>query len=69
LNVAYVPSTFTDAEILADWDVKAAYWEQEAVLNPEVAAVCLDYAAHLRTLAECLRMDMLEPDLQLPGTS
>jgi hypothetical protein len=26
----------------------------------EVADVCLDYAKHIRTMAECLRMDMLE---------
>jgi hypothetical protein len=57
------PPTYTDEEILADMEMKAAHWELEATLNPDVAAVCLDYAAHLRTLAECVRMDMLERDV------
>jgi hypothetical protein len=39
--MAYEPPDYTDSEILADWEDKAAYWELEATLNPEVAAVYL----------------------------
>src|SRR6266403_2652069 len=45
--------------------MKASHWELDATLNPDtpdIAAVCLDYAKHIRTMAECLRMDMLEKD-------
>ncbi len=58
--MGYEPPTYTDEEIIADFELKAAHWEREAALDPTVAAVCLDYAAHLRTLAECLRLDMLD---------
>jgi hypothetical protein len=51
---------------IADFEEKAAHWEGEALLNPEVASVCLDYAKHLRTIAECLRLDLLEQDLPSP---
>jgi hypothetical protein len=30
---------------------------------PDVAFHCRDYAMHLRTIAECFRMDMLEKDI------
>jgi len=58
---------FTDEEILASTEAHAAHWELEATLNPEVASVCLDYAKHIRTMAECLRMDMLERDIKIPN--
>ena len=60
--MGYEPPDHTDEEILADLadlEDKAAHWELEATLNPDVAAVCLDYAKHIRTMAECLRMDMM----------
>jgi hypothetical protein len=57
----YEPPTYTDEEILADWDLKAAHWEKVASESPaDVAFHCLDYAKHIRTMAECMRMDMLE---------
>ena len=62
----YEPPDYTDEEILADLESKAAHWELEATLNPdtpEIAAVCLDYAEHIRTMIECLRMDMMERDI------
>jgi hypothetical protein len=68
--MSYEPPTDTDKEILADLEDKAAHWELEATLNPdtpEIAAVCLDYAKHIRTMAECLRMDMLERDNRALG--
>jgi len=41
--------------------LKAAHWEKVASESPpDVAFHCLDYAKHIRTMAECLRMDMLE---------
>ena len=51
---------YTDAEIIADLEKKATHWELEATLDPEVAEACLDYAKHIRTMGECLRMDKLE---------
>jgi hypothetical protein len=45
----------------------AAHWENVATHSPaDVAFHCRDYAQHLRTIVECLRMDLLERDL-LPG--
>jgi hypothetical protein len=59
--MSYEQPTYTDEEILADMEMKAAHWEREALREPEEVAVhCRDYAAHLRTLAEMMRMDMLE---------
>src|SRR3954466_4136033 len=59
--MSYEPRPYTDEEILADWEIKAAHWENVALTCPSDAAVhCLDYAAHIRTMMECLRMDMLE---------
>jgi hypothetical protein len=53
--------TYTDEEILASTEAHAAHWERVAnISEPDVAFHCRDYAAHLRTLAECMRMDMLE---------
>ena len=55
------PPTYTDEEILASTEAHAAHWENEARYSPpDVAFQCRDYAQHLRTIAECLRMDMLE---------
>ena len=65
--MSYEPPTYTDEEILADWDLKAAHWEKVASESaPDVAFHCLDYAAHILTMAECLRMDLLERDIQIP---
>jgi len=61
--MAWEPPYYTDEEILADLEIKAAHWELEATLNPEVADGCLDYAKHIRTMIECLKMDMLEKDV------
>ena len=58
--MSYEPPTYTDEEILADMEMKAAHWELEATLKPDVANVCLDYAKHIRTMAECFRMDVAE---------
>lgn len=59
--MGYVPTKYTDAEILAEWELKAVHWENEARNSPpDVAIHCLDYAKHIRTMAECLRMDLLE---------
>lgn len=47
----------------------AAHWENVALNSPEdVAFHCLDYAKHLRTIAECLRMDLLEREVQNPDS-
>jgi hypothetical protein len=47
----------------------AAHWENVANHSPEdVAFHCRDYAKHLRTIAECLRMDLLERDVHIPDT-
>ena len=48
---------------MADLEDKAAHWELEATLKPDVAAACLDYAKHIRTMIECLRMDMMEQNI------
>jgi hypothetical protein len=61
--MAYDAPDYTDEEILADWEIKAAHWQLEATLNPDVAAVCIDYAKHIRTMIECLRMDMAERNI------
>ena len=58
--MGYEPRIYTDEEIIADFELKAAHWEREAARDPAVAAVCIDYATHLRTLAECFRLDMLD---------
>ena len=61
---------YSDAEIIADLEVKAAHWDLEATLNPDtpdIAAVCLDYSQHLRTMIECLRMDLLEEGIDGGG--
>jgi hypothetical protein len=48
-------------ESIANFVAKADYWEDFArTADPDTAFHCRDYAAHLRTLAECVRMDMLE---------
>jgi hypothetical protein len=50
--------TYTDEKILASTEAHAAHWENEARYSPaDVAFHCRDYAKHLRTIAECLRMD------------
>jgi formiminotetrahydrofolate cyclodeaminase len=57
---------FTDEEKLASTEAHAAHWENEARYSPaDVAFHCRDYAAHLRTIAECLRMDMLDREVKI----
>jgi hypothetical protein len=59
--MAWEPPTYTDEEILASTEAHAAHWENEARYSPaDVAFHCRDYAKHLRTIAECLRLDMLD---------
>jgi len=59
--MAWEPPTYTAEEILASTEAHAAHWENEARYSPpDVAFHCRDYAQHLRTIAECLRMNMLE---------
>jgi hypothetical protein len=63
--MAYEPPDYTDVGNSRRFEMKASHWELDATLNPDtpdIAAVCLDYAKHIRTMAECLRMDMLEKD-------
>jgi hypothetical protein len=39
----------------------AAHWEEVAEIGPASAKeATIDYAKHLRTLAECLRLDLLD---------
>jgi hypothetical protein len=60
-KMSYEPPTYTDAEKLADLGLKAAHWENVAhESDPDTAFHCRDYAQHLRTIADCLRMDLLE---------
>ena len=55
------PPTYTEEEVIAGFETKADYWENFArTAEPDTAIQCRDYVAHLRTLAECLRMDLLE---------
>jgi hypothetical protein len=62
--MAWEPPTFTDEEILASTEAHAAHWERVAkISDPDTAFHCRDYAQHLRTIAECLRMDMLETQI------
>jgi hypothetical protein len=64
--MSYEPPTYTDEEILASTVAKAKHWEEQALREPEdVAFHCRDYAQHLRTIAECLRMDSLERDVKI----
>jgi hypothetical protein len=59
--MTWEPPTYTDEEILASTEAHARHWENEARYSPaDVAFHCRDYAQHLRTIAECLRMDLLE---------
>jgi len=59
--MGYEQPTYTAEQILASTEAHAAHWENEARYSPaDVAFHCRDYAKHLRTIAECLRMDMLE---------
>jgi hypothetical protein len=62
--MAWEPPTYTDEEILASTLAKAAHWERVAdTSDPDTAFHCRDYATHLRTIAECHRLNMLEKDL------
>ena len=56
--MAWKPPTYTDEEILASTEAHAAHWEKVAESDPDTAFHCQDYAKHLRTIAECLRMDL-----------
>lgn len=60
--------TYTAEEILASTEAHAAHWENEARYSPkDVALHCRDYAKHLRTIAECLRMDIMEGEIKNSG--
>jgi hypothetical protein len=62
--MTYELPKFTAEEILASTLAHAAHWENEARYStPDIAFHCRDYAKHLRTIAECLRMDVLEKEL------
>jgi hypothetical protein len=63
--MTYELPKFTDEEILASTEAHAAHWENEARYStPAGAFACRDYAAHLRTIAECLRMDISEREVK-----
>jgi hypothetical protein len=62
--MAWEPPTYTDEEKLASTEAHARHWERVAnISEPAEALHCRDYAKHLRTIAECLRMDLLEKDV------
>lgn len=64
MKMTYEPPTFTEDEVIADFEAKADYWEKFARTAEHDAAIhCLDYAAHLRTLAECVRIDLVEKEV------
>jgi hypothetical protein len=68
--MSYEPQTYTAEEILASTEAHATHWENEArYSDPDVAFQCRDYAKHLRTIAECLRMDLLEHDVAEPRST
>ncbi len=59
--MTYEPPTFTDEEKAR---LTLGHWERVAnISDPDTAFQCRDYAKHLRTIAECLRLNMLERDL------
>jgi len=59
--MTWEPPTYTEEEVIAGFETKADYWENFArTTGPGTATHCRDYVAHLRTLAKCLRMDLLE---------
>jgi hypothetical protein len=61
--MGYEPPMRT-AEDVAHFERHAAHWEKVASESDhDTAFHCRDYAAHLRTLAECVRMDMLEKEV------
>jgi hypothetical protein len=62
--MTYEPPTYTEEEVIAGFEASADHWEKFArTAEPDATFHCLDYVAHLRTLAKCLRMDMLERDV------
>ena len=59
-KMTYELPKYTEDEVITSFETKADYWEKFArTAEPEIAAHCRDYVAHLRTLAGCLRMDMV----------
>jgi hypothetical protein len=59
--MAWEPPTYTAEEILANTEAHAAHWENEAPYSPaDIAVHCLDYAQHLRVLAELFRLRLLD---------
>jgi hypothetical protein len=60
--MGYEQPTYTDEEILASTLAHAAHWENEARYSTPDGA----FACRVRTIAECLQMDMLERDVQIP---
>jgi hypothetical protein len=56
-------------EMLTATERSASHWESVAKdSDPDTAFHCRDYATHLRTIAERLRMDLLERDVHVPDT-
>jgi hypothetical protein len=48
-------------EDIANLERKAAYWEQQSKVVPaDEVWCCIDYAQHLRTLAELERLKLLD---------
>jgi hypothetical protein len=59
--MAYTPPEYHAEESIAFHMRAAAHWEEVAEMGPASAKeATIDYAKHLGTLAECLRMDMPE---------
>jgi hypothetical protein len=64
--MSHEPPTIDAEESIANFEAKADYWENFArTADPDAALFCRDYAAHLRTLAEIVRQDMLEQQVAM----
>jgi hypothetical protein len=63
--MGYEQPTYTDEEILASTEAHAKHWEEQALREPEdVAFWCLDYAKHLRVLAELFGLRLLDEEFE-----
>jgi hypothetical protein len=59
--MAYTPPEYDAEKSIAFHLRAAAHWEEVAEMGPASAKeATVDYANHLRTMAECLRMDLLD---------
>jgi hypothetical protein len=57
-------------EMLTATERSASHWESVAKDSPaDVAFHCRDYAQHLRTIAECLRMDISDRNVHATAAS